>query len=140
MNQHATTINNTVYTVYNGFAYPTGKDHRWKVVLLVFGAILFPRLPDAPRRTSSAAAPCWRTSSSRRATRPGRPAYCSRNRRGPIMSEAVMQDYLQSLRPGDLDYLPVVDAATGRELTVEELDAEHPRNAELVSRMEAGRR
>jgi hypothetical protein len=56
------------------------------------------------------------------------------------MSEAVMQDYLQSLRPGDLDYLPVVDAATGRELTVEELDAEHPRNAELVSRMEAGRR
>jgi hypothetical protein len=44
MNQYATTINNTVYTVYNGFAYPTGKDHRWKVVLLVFGAILFPKV------------------------------------------------------------------------------------------------
>lgn len=44
-NQYATTINNTVYNVYNGFAYPPpGKDHRWKVVLLVFGAICFPKI------------------------------------------------------------------------------------------------
>lgn len=51
-----------------------------------------------------------------------------------------MQDYLGSLRPGDLDYLPVYDIELGRDMTPEELEADHPRNAELVAEMERGRR